>query len=87
MPAWYIALTKVCDVSQQKYVSQSVTYSAKDSRRVMPPDSSTSHRGPPIPPRTTEENIYEDVQMNTARKNLSSDAATAEEGEVYAVHD
>ena len=43
-------------------------------RYVTPPGSSTSHRRPPIPPRTAEENIYEDVQMNTARKNLSSDA-------------
>jgi hypothetical protein len=54
----------------------------------MPPGSNTSPRAPPIPPKTQEnENIYHELDMRTARKNLCSDAAKAEEGELYEVYE
>ena len=54
---------------------------------VTPQGSSTSPCAPPVPPKTAEGNIYEDLRMHTARNNLRSDAARAEEGEVYAIYD
>jgi hypothetical protein len=51
---------------------------------VTPPGNSTS---PSTPPKTTEENIYQELPMHTARNKLRSDSATAEEGEVYAIYD
>lgn len=54
----------------------------------MPPGRITSPRSPPIPPKTQEdEHIYHELGMPTALKNLRSDAAQAEEGELCVVYE
>jgi hypothetical protein len=57
-------------------------------RRVTSPVNSTSYGAPAIPPKTQEdENIYDELQIHTAPKNLGSGAAKADEDEIYAVYD
>ena len=52
----------------------------------MPSGSITSPIAPTIPPNTQEdEHIYHELDMHTADNFLRSVAATAEEGELYAV--
>jgi hypothetical protein len=58
----------------------------RNNLNVMLPGSSTSPRAPALQPKRGEQ-IYEDVRKHNARNNLHSDAAKAEEGEVYAVYD
>jgi hypothetical protein len=58
---------------------------AHNNVSVMSPDRSTSQRAPPITPKG--ERRDENVWLQTARNNLSSNAARAEEGETYAVYD
>ena len=54
----------------------------------MPPASSTSPGAVPIPPKTQEdEQIYHELDMHTARKNLRSDEAKAEEDELCVVYE